>query len=318
MSDCESKSEPVLPAWSAYAGLPFNLAERRPLVILEESDDAFIVEGFYHRAAFWQAIVPKHGVAEIVGQRMNFSRPKRQADGTTRASLFFLNHVQARVQMRPEHALRLYAPGSDRAGEPAHLVGDFAYSVEAVGPLGRSWNLSDALLGNLAIVHRFLSIEDVAFERIMREHRTIVQSPPLPVEAEFKNRLLAEAIRESHSTGLTRPYFMMRPPFSATNCASEPLKLLDEVLRTPRRRRLLRRYPIHPRAYLKLRGLWQEGQVVPTLNEELAEWLKSDAARERREIHVNKKKQMPKETPSHEISYWKRVTSVFRALRVRR
>ncbi|REK10749.1 MAG: hypothetical protein DWQ37_14975 [Planctomycetota bacterium] len=315
MNVSDFKDAPVMPKWSAYAGQPINTFERRALAIATESDEAFVAQGFYYQGEFWKAVIPKSGVAAIIGQRMNFSPPRRNSDGTSRPSLFFLNHVQARLKMDPDRPLCLYPPEADQEGEPAHRITDFCYSVEAVGPLGRKWNTQDALLGNLALVHRFLSTEDVAFERVMRERMTVLQSPPLPLEAEFRNRLLAEAVRESHAAGLSRPYFMMRLPFSATNCTSEPLKMLDEVLRTPRSRRVLRRFPIHPRAYLKLRGLWTEGQMIATLNDEMAAWIQGEGGKQRREIHVNKKKQRPKDGVPVPVSYWKRVTSVFRSMR---
>lgn len=316
MSPPDSTSVPLMPEWSAYAGEAFNLTERRPLVILSETDAAFVVEGFYHRAEFWKAVIPKTGVSAIIGQRFNFSKQKRQQDGTTRSSLFFVNHVQARIRMEPDHAVELYPPEEEPTAEPAHRITDFSYSVEAVGPYGRRWNLRDALLGNLAIVHRFLSTEDVAFERIMRERMTVLESPPLPVEAELLNKMLHQAIRESHTAGLSRPYFMFRLPFSATNCTSEPLKLLDGVLHTPRRRRFLYRLPIYPRGYLKLRGLWPSGQQPPTLNEQMADWLASDEAKARREIHVNKKKQLPK-VAAPKVSLRKHLSSLPKAMRSR-
>lgn len=314
----DSRDVPVLPPWSAYAGMPFNLAERRPLAIAAETDEAFVAGGFYYRGEFWKAVIPKSGVAEIIGQRMNFSRPKREADGTTRPSLFFLNHVQARVKMVPERAVRLYPHDAEPSGDPAHEVHDFTYSVEAVGPAGRKWNLQDALFGNLALVHRFLSTEDVTFERVMRERMTVLQSPPLPLEGDFRDRLLAEAVRESHTCGLDHPYFMMRLPFSAANCTSEPLKMLDEVLRTPRPKRFLHRFPIHPRAYLQLRGLWTDGPPVATLNEEMADWVSGEGGKQRREIHVQKKKQRPRDEPQADVSLWKRISSVFRSMRAGR
>jgi hypothetical protein len=313
----DANNVPVLPDWSAYAGEAFNLGERRPLSILTETTESFVVSGFYHRGEFWKAVVPKQGVAAIVGQRFNFSKPRRHKDGSTSHPLFFVNHVQARLKMAPERALALYRLEAEPVGEPAYTIGDFCYSVEAVGPFGRKWNTSDALLGNLALVHRFLSIEDVAFERIMRERMTVFESPPLPLEEAFLNTLLAEAIRESDAAGLNRPYFMFKLPFTATNCTSEPLKLLDGVLRTPRRKRFLRRLPIHPRGYLQLRGLWTAGQTVPTLNEQMAEWLASDAAKERREIHIRKKKQLPKETKTAKVSLWKKLSRLSMAMRGR-
>jgi hypothetical protein len=127
--------------------------------------------------------------------------------------------------------------------------------------------------------------------------------------------MLEGAIRESHTAGLTRPYFMFRLPFTATNCTSEPLKLLDEVLRTPRLRRSLYRFPVHPRGYLKLRGLWQDGPPAPTLNEQMAEWLASAAVKERRQIHLAKKHQAAKESAVPKVSWGKNVSSFFKALR---
>ncbi|MEX0679092.1 MAG: hypothetical protein WD063_18605 [Pirellulales bacterium] len=155
----------------------------------------------------------------------------------------------------------------------------------------------------------------MAFERIVRERMTVLESPPLPLERELLNKMLDEAIRESHNVGLSRPYFMFRLPFSATNCTSEPLKLLDRVLRTPRRRRFLYRLPIHPRGYLKLRGLWPIGPAPATLNEQMAEWLASDEAKGRREIHINKKKQIPKAAAPAKISLWKHLSSLSKAMR---
>lgn len=304
-----------MPAWSAYAGEQFNLTERRPLAILSETDEIFVVEGFYHRGQFWRAVISKIGVAEIIGQRLNFSKPTRRSDGTTKPSLFFLNHVQARLKTEPDHAVRLYPADAESTGTPVHRIADFCYSVEAVGLHGRRWNSSDALLGNLALVHRFLSTEDVTFERIMRERMTVVQSPPLPVEPELRNQMLHHAIRASHDAGLSRPYFMIRLPFSATNCTSEPLKLLDGVLHTPLWQRTFYRLPVYPRGYLKLRGLWQDGTATPTLNEEMAAWIASDEAAQRRQIHVDNKKRIPKAEAAHGVSRWKNVSRLFKALR---
>lgn len=314
MDSAQDAAVPVMPAWSAYAGEAVNVSERRPLEIRQENDEAFVVEGFYHQAEFWRAVVPKRGVAEIIGQRFNFSKPRRRGDGREIYPLFFVNHVQARIRMQPEQTVRLYRPDSELAGEPVHQVADFSYSVEAVGPHGRRWNTLDAMLGNLALVHRFLSTEDVAFERILRERMTVLQSPPLPLDDPTLNTMLHEAIRESHTCGLTRPYFMMRLPFSATNCTSEPLRLLDGVLRTPRQRRFLRRLPIHPRGYLKLRGLWQ-GEQLPTLNEQMADWIASDAAKQRREIHVRKKKQATRPAKLPRVSWWRQLASLPKAMR---
>jgi hypothetical protein len=306
---------PVMPAWSAYAGEEFNLTERRPLVILSESDESFVVDGFYHRGEFWTAVIPKRGVAQIIGQQLNFSKPKRGKDGTTKPSMFFLNHVQARLIMSPDCPARLYPAGTQPAADPAHTLTDFCYSVEAVGPHGRRWNPSDALLGNLAVVHRFLSIHEVVFERIVLARMSVVQSPPLPLEPHERDTMLCEAIRESHATGIMNPYFMFRIPGTATNCTSEPLKLLDRVLRTPREQRFFHRLPIWPRGYLKLRGLWQEGQPNPTLNEQMAAWIAGDEARERRRIHLERKKSLPKNSTGRKVSLLSNMGSFLRAIR---
>lgn len=308
-------SNPVMPDWSAYAGEEFNLTERRPLAILSETDESFVVDGFYHRGEFWKSVIPKRGVAQIIGQQLNFSKPKRQKDGSSKPSMFFLNHVQARLVMAPDCPARLYPRDAEARGEPAHCLTDFCYSVEAVGPHGRRWNPSDALLGNLAIVHRFLSIHEVAFERIMLARMTVIQSPPLPLEPQIRDTMLCEAVRESHANGIDRPYFMFRMPGTATNCTSEPLKLLDRVLRTPREQRFFHRLPIWPRGYLQLRGLWQDGQPHPSLNEQMAAWLESEEAQQRRQIHLARKKELPRNHAPRKVSWLKNVASFLRAVR---
>lgn len=315
MSASDASSVPVLPDWSAYAGEAFDLSERRPLTILAEDERAIIAEGFFFRGQFWKAVISKQGVSEIVGQRLNFSKPKRQSDGSTRSSLFFLNHVQARLKMDPGHEIALYSLQAAPNGEPTHRVSDFSYSVEAVGPHGRKWNVSDALLGNLAVVHRFLSTEDVAFERIMLARMKIVQSPPLPLEQDTRNTMLHAAIRQSSQAGLSRPYFMFRAPLSATNCSSEPLRLLDGVMSTPGWQRFFYRFPVYPRGYLQLRGLWQDGQQVPTLNEQMADWLASEQAKERRHIYLGSKKQHSEQAVAHNVSWWKNLSTFFKATR---
>lgn len=315
MSDVALMPELAMPDWSAYAGRPFDLSERRPVTVLSECDESLVIEGFYHAAQFWTAVVPKRGVAAILGQRLNFSKPLRRSDGTNRPSIFFLNHVQARVQMHADQPLLLFPADDEPRGEPAHRVGDFSYSVEAVGPRGRKWNLMDALLGNLAVVHRFLSTEEVAFERIVRARMTIVQSPPLPLESDLLNTMLHEAIRQSQTAGLEQPYFMFRLPCSATNCTSEPLRMLDRVLKTSGWRRRFYRFPIYPRGYLKLRGLWQDGQSTPTLNEQMADWIGGEDVRRRRQAYREQKKESPRPTTPARSGWWTNPTRLWQALR---
>jgi hypothetical protein len=315
MSEIAVLSEPTIPRWSAYAGQPFDLAERRPVTILTEHDAAIVVEGFYHAAEFWTAVIPRGGVQAILGQRLNFSKPLRRSDGTSRPSIFFLNHVQARVLMHADQPLCLFPAGAEPIGEPAHRIVDFSYSVEAVGPRGRKWNLLDAILGNLAVVHRFLSTEEVAFERIVRARMTVKQSPPLPLEAKLLNRMLHEALQQSHAAGLDHPYFMFRLPCSATNCTSEPLKMLDRVIKTPLWRSRFYRFPVYPSGYLKLRGLWQDGPTTPTLNEQMADWIGGDEVRRRRQAYHELKKQNGRPAPAGRRGWWNNPTRLWQALR---
>jgi hypothetical protein len=314
------KATPVLPEWSGYSGEPFNLTERRPLQIVSETPDTFTANGFYYRGAFWTAVIPKTGVAEIIAQRLNFSKPKKKPDGTRTPSVFFLNHVQARLKMQPDSPLLLYPVGERPTSnlpvsEPAHRIHDFVYTVEAVGPHGRRWNVADSLLGNLALVQRFLSTCDVAFERIMQARMTVLQSPPLPLEADVRDQLLQAAVRRSHEVGLAKPYFMIRLPFSANNCTSEQINIVDAVLQLPPWQHFFHRLPVHPRAYLKLRGLWREGQALPTLNEEMADWMASDEAKQRREIYSLKKKQAAPVEDVPDVPLRKNIRCFFKALR---
>ncbi len=315
MTDAAVSPALVMPSWSAYAGQPFDLSERRPVELLSEDEREIVVSGFYHQAAFWKAVVPARGVAAIIGQRLNFSKPWQRRDGTKRPSVFFLNHVQARVQMQADRPLLLFPADAEPGGAPAHRIVDFSYSVEAVGPHGRKWNLSDALLGNLAVVHRFLSTEEVAFERIVRARMTVVQSPPLPLEEDLLNTMLHEAIRQSHAAGLAHPYFMFRLPCSATNCTSEPLKMLDSVLHTPLLRSRFYRFPVYPRGYLKLRGLWQNGQSVPTLNQQMSDYLNGEEVRRRRAAHRERKRLQPRSAAAPRTAWSYNPLRLWKALR---
>jgi hypothetical protein len=315
MSDSAENPPILMPRWSGYSGERFNLTERRPLSILGEADDTITVTGFYHQGTFWKAIIPKRGVDEIVAQRLNFSKPKRQSDGTSKPSIFFLNHVQARLKMESGSAIELYPSCGELKGKPAHRILDFCYSVEAVGPHGRRWNVADALLGNLAVAHRFLSTTDVVFERIILSRMTVHQSPPLPLEAQVRDQLLVAAVQKSHDVGLTKPYFMVRLPCSAANCTSEPLNIVDDVCKAPAWQHFFHRLPIHPRGYLKLRGLWQDGKATPTLNAEMVDWMAGDEARQRRAVHLQKKKQLGDLPQAPKIPIWKNVSSFVRAIR---
>ncbi|MCA9240323.1 MAG: hypothetical protein KDA37_08995 [Planctomycetales bacterium] len=294
----------VMPDWSRYAGQPVADNGRHSIAALEPiADDAdeVTLDYFRHEGAYWRAVVPVAGVREVRGQTYNFSAPKTRRgkdgpvtryrkSGLPRRKIPILNHVQCRFVFAGDQPVRLYPNGGDASGEPAHELHDIIYSVEATGPEGVLFNLRDGVFGNLICAHRFVSTQEMVFERVAVENQYVIESAPLRLRPGEERGLLVKSLQRSDAARMHEPYLMLR--FSRTNnCTSNPLQILDEVVAYNWRQwfgSLLYRLPLNPRLYLRIRGLDSDPSYRSFLRDEFAGYLHSPATRQRRRDHVKR------------------------------
>ena len=270
-------SPPLMPAGSKYVGQPIDVTSRRSICIWRENgsepligpqDEQVIFDHFYHDGRFWRAIVPLDSVERVYGQAFNFSEARTRVGkngrelvldkrGWPKRKIPFLYHVQSRFQLSPDRPIELYPLESREFGTPHHVITDFVYSLEALGPVGWDFNLKAGLSGDLITAHRFMSVQDMVFERIVVENQYVSQTPPLPLDAAARRELLVRSIRRSHAAGMGEKYYLYRC-CATNNCTSSPFKTLDSVVRYRWYQRLgafFYRLPISPRFYLRIRGL---------------------------------------------------------------
>ena len=221
-SDCTGAIIPM-PARSRYSGQPLDASSRRSIEInphgggrelIVAQDSHCVVDYFFHEGKFWRANIPLDGVEQVFGQAFNFSKPRTRRGkhgpeivfnkhGLPRRSIPILNHLQSRFHLRADQPAELYPLGTQDFGVPAHRIHDLIYSLEAIGPLGVAFNVRDGLAGNLISAHRFLSIREMVFERLVVENQYVTESPPLPLQEEEKRALLIGSLLHSHRAGMT-------------------------------------------------------------------------------------------------------------------
>lgn len=229
-SQSPSEAQLFMPEESRYAGQPIDTSSRRSIrivpsergdTIIKPTDRQVVVDFFYHEGTFWRAVIPLDGVQEVYGQAFNFSKDKMRngangpeirldRHGLPKRSIPILNHVQSRFTLDSESPVKLYPLGSEESGDPFHRLSDFVYSLEAVGPLGISFNLRDGLAGSLISAHRFLSTQEMVFERLVVERQYVTESPPIPIGTPEKRVLLTESLLRSHRAGMAEAYFLYR------------------------------------------------------------------------------------------------------------
>lgn len=299
-----------MPDWSRYAGQPVDLTRRRSIEICTSTgSDATIgrgteqieVDNFFHMSRFWRAVIPLDAVEAISGQAFNFSRPRTRkrkgqletivdAHGLPKYRIPVLNHVQVRFILKPERPIRLYPLGLEVAGDPHHLIHDFVYSVEVLGPANVSFNLRDALAGNLLAAHRFLSTHEMVFERLVVERMYVTESPRLPLSTGDKRELLLASLLRSHDAGISETYYLFRV-CGTNNCTSSPFSILDSVVeyRWPYRLgALLYRLPLNPRMYLRARGLDADPSQRNLVRREFADFIGDPETQARKRQHVKR------------------------------
>jgi hypothetical protein len=291
-----------------YAGQPVDTSSRRSIEIrpraevqtnIRAEDTQVIADHFYHEGAFWRAIIPLDGVDQIFGQAFNFSKPKTRRGKSGRKIVYnkhglpkrripILNHLQSRFTLKAGYSVELYAMETNSPDTSAHRIDDFVYSLEAVGPPGVGFNLRDALAGNFISAHRFLSTQEMVFERLVVESQHITESPPLPLRDDQKRAVLAESLLRSHRAGMSEPYYLYR--FCGTNnCTSNPFQILDQVVDYSFLNRVgaaLYRLPLNPRFYLRVRGMDSDPSFRKIVRDEFAAYINDPATQERKKYYV--------------------------------
>lgn len=291
-----------------YKGEPLDdssrrsIAIRRPAPTDDQPADACVVDYFYHDGTFWTCVFPLDGVDQIMGQAFNFSKPKTRRGpqgpeiiydsfGAPRRRFFFMNHVQTRFRLKPGQTVDLYPLHSDLQVEPSARVDDFVYSVEAIGPSGVNFGVWDGLNGSLISAHRFLSTEEMVFERIVVEGQYVAESPPLPLDAAHKRALLAASLERSDRAGMSETYYLYRV-CGTNNCTSSPFQLLDKTVDYSWRQKVgatLYRLPWRPRFYLRVRGMDSDPTYRKLVRSEFADFMKAPATQQRKRAYVKTK-----------------------------
>ena len=250
-----------------------DLTAKRSIQIRSRNEDSFTVDYFYHEGTFWTARIPFH-VVKVFGQSHNFSkvRTRRGKSGTEivydkrgqpKPLFSFINHLQTRFQIDADHPIELYPLQTNNVdsdvtrGEPLHRLNDFIYSVEATGIPGIQFNFANGMRGNLLCMHRFLSTQEMVFERVVVMGQYIWESPALPLSQDDKQTVLMKSLERSDRAGLDEVYYLYR--FCGTNnCTSNPFQIVDECVRYTFWQQIgafAYRLPINPRLYLRVRGL---------------------------------------------------------------
>ncbi len=299
-----SESMPTMPKKSRYSGQLIDVSSRRSIEIIPRMEtDATIdpiathveVDYFYHQGQFWRAVFPLDEVDQVYGQVFNFSKAKTKPSpqgpeivfdkqGVPKRTIPILNHIQSRFTLKSPHTIDLYPMGIESTEEPVFRLNDFVYTAEAVGPLGVRFNLRDALAGHLISAHRFLSTQEMVFERIVSDNDYVTESPALPLNDFQKRAVLTESILRSHRAGMAEQYILFRV-FGTNNCTSIPFEILDRVLDYTFLQRLgskLYRLPLSPRFYLKVRGLDQDSSVRKLLRHEFADFIQHPKTQQRK------------------------------------
>ena len=304
--DLENSFEIRMPSLSRYAGQTANTSIRRSVRLIDEClteesiDEPFlIVDHFFHENSFWRARIPLNSVVHVFGQAFNFSKikfrnvngrsePVLGRDGIPKRKIPQLNHVQSRFLLSQDSPVELFPLGKDIDGEPWHLVQDFVYSIEAVGPEGVNFNLRDALGGHLLSMHRFMSTRQMVFERVVVEGQYVTESPPLPLTESSMRALLVKSLFRSHRAGTGEAYYMYRC-CATNNCTSNPFQILDRVVSYPMPYRLgafLYRLPLSPRFYLRVRGLDTDSSVRKLVRDEFQDYVQDPETKKQKRAYV--------------------------------
>jgi len=304
------ESKLLMPERSRYAGQLVDISSRRSIEIppgeggkatIDPAASHVVVNHFYHEGRFWRAVVPLDSVEQVCGQAFNFSKPRTRQVANSREILFdkrglprrtilILNHVQTRFTLTPDQPVELYPLGSEETGVPAHRIHDIIYSLEAVGPAGITFNIRDGLRGNLMSAHRFVSVKEMVFERLVVQKQYVTESPPLPLSDREKRALLIASLLRSHRAGMTERYYLYRV-CGTNNCTSSPFQIVDSIVKYRWPQRIgaaLYRLSLNPRFYLWVRGLDSDPSFRKLVRNEFEAYIADAGTQQRKRDHVRR------------------------------
>ena len=286
-----------------------DLSAKRSIQIRERSEQHVIVDYFYHAGEYWTALIPLV-VAEVYGQSFNFSKLRTRRgksgpevvldkDGYPKPKFSFINHLQTRFQLPPSQSVKLFplidAPQSETKRDqdwsnPSHCIDDFIYSVEATGPPGVAFDFKNGLAGTLLCMHRFLSTQEMVFERIVVQGYYLWESPPLPLCDSEKSSVLMSSLDRSDRAGLEEIYYLYRC-CGTNNCTSNPFQIVDECVDYSWLQRLgslVYRLPLNPRLYLRIRGLDSDPTYRKLVRTDFEDYILDSTTQQRKRDVVRK------------------------------
>ncbi len=311
----------LMPNNSKYAGQKIDTSSRRSIQIESEiiatvnqpftqhktvspQTTHLIVNYFYHHDNFWRAKIPLDGVKEVLGQSFNFSQIKTKQgqngvekqfhkNGLPKRKIKSLNHVQSRIKFMPDQPVELFAMDDSDCNSAVYKIHDIVYSLEAIGPLGVSYNLVDGLQGNLIAAHRFFSTEEMVFERIVVQNQYVSEIAIPNLNDLHRRDLLIKSLLRSHKAGMSENYYLYRI-CGTNNCTSSPFQILDSVVDYGFLQRigaLLYRFPFSPIFYLRVRGLAPSSTKQSLVRDEFQSYIQKTDTQNRKRDYVKNKNQ---------------------------
>lgn len=313
------ESKLLMPDSSKYAGQKIDTSSRRSVQIIAEqiatvkrsfleqktiSPQAshLIVDHFYHHGKFWRAKIPLDGIEHILGQSFNFSQikmkqglngPEKQfhKNGLPKRKIKSLNHVQCRMKFTQDQPVELFSMDDSDCIFPALKLHDLVYSLEAIGPIGVSYNIFDGLRGNFIAAHRFFSTEEMVFERIVVQSQYVSETLIPTLTHSQKREILIKSILRSHNAGMSERYYLYRL-CGTNNCTSNPFQILDSVVNynfLQRLGALFYRFPFSPLFYLRVRGLVTSSTKPALVRDEFSSYIQSDETQNRKRQYIKSK-----------------------------
>ncbi len=277
-----------------------DLSSKRSISIRSNDDKHVLVDFFYHEGQYWTANIPLR-VVDVFGQSFNFSnvRTRRGKNGPEIVHdqygqpvprFSFINHLQTRFKTDSGASVDLYPLHTDielinqTSNQPTHQLNDFVYSVEATGPPGISFGFKNGLAGTLLCMHRFLSTQEMVFERVVVQGQFVWESPSLRLENKEKQTVLLKSLERSDRAGLDEVYYLYRC-CATNNCTSNPFQIVDECVKYTFLQKLgalAYRLPLNPRLYLRIRGLDSDPTFRRLVRTDFESYIKASETQQRK------------------------------------